>query len=141
MSIRPACRDILVLVVEDEAIIRMLAAEVLMDAGFQVEEASHAEEALAILRSRPQEFRGLFTDVHMPGPIDGVALVHEAARCWPWLGLLVASGRFMPAGRELPHRCRFLPKPYELDHLIRNVHEMTAAASGLPPPLRRPPQP
>ena len=108
--------------------IRMMATDVLLDAGFRVVEASHASEALDILRARAGEFQGLFTDVHMPGAIDGVALAHEAARCWPWLGLLVASGRLMPTERQLPHRCRFLPKPYELAHLVRHVRDMTCAA-------------
>jgi len=118
----------LVLVVEDESLIRMMAAEVLQDAGFQVVEATNAEEALDILHIRAREFHGLFTDVHMPGALDGVALAHKAARCWPWLGLLVASGKLRPTEDQLPRQCHFLPKPYELVHLVRHVRDMTCTA-------------
>jgi len=117
----------LVLVVEDEPLIRMMATEVLADAGFQVVEATNAGEALEILRIRAKEFHGLFTDVHMPGALDGVALAHEAARCWPRLGLLVASGKLMPTEGQLPRQCRFLPKPYDLAHLVHHVRDMTCA--------------
>ena len=128
MPVSVSSRPTLVLVVADEPTIRMVALEVLFDAGFQVVEATHARQALDILRVQAEEFRGLFTDVHMPGAIDGVALVHEAARCWPWLGLLVASGKLVPTERQLPHRCRFLRKPYQLAHLVRHVRDMTCAA-------------
>lgn len=125
MSQLPLVKTTVLLVVEDEAIIRMLAAEVLADAGFHVIEAGDADEALDILQTRANGIHGLFTDVHMPGSMNGVELVHEATRCWPWLHLLVASGHAMPTQAELPIACRFLPKPYELSHVVGHLHEMT----------------
>lgn len=103
----------------------MLAAEALVDAGFHVIEATDAHEALDILQARARGIHGLFTDVHMPGSINGVALVHEATRCWPWVRLLVASGKAMPTQAELPPACRFLSKPYKLKHVVGHLHEMT----------------
>lgn len=127
MSEQSLLQATVILVVEDEALIRMLATEALIDAGFRVIEATDAHEALDILQVRAKGIHGLFTDVHMPGSIDGVALVHEATCSWPWLHLLVASGKAMPSWAELPLACRFLPKPYELRHVIRHLHEMTRA--------------
>ena len=113
--------------VEDEPILRMLAAEALSDAGFHVIEAEDADTALDILQARATGIHGLFTDVHMPGRLNGVALVHAAMRCWPWVRLLVASGKAMPTAAELPPACRFLSKPYELRHVVGHLHEMTRA--------------
>lgn len=114
-----------ILLVEDEPVIRMLAADALVDAGFQVIEADHGAQALDVLRERADGIHAVFTDVHMPGSINGVALAHEASRCWPWLRLLVASGHAMPSREELPAACRFLPKPYSLAHVIRQLDELT----------------
>lgn len=125
MHSRPNLTKPVVLVVEDEALIRMLAADALVDAGFAVIEADHGAQALDVLRQQADGIHAVFTDVHMPGAINGVALAHEASRCWPWLRLLVASGHAMPNRDELPADCRFLPKPYSLAHVVRQLHELT----------------
>ena len=116
-----------VLVVEDEAVIRMCALVALEDAGFEVLEAEHAAAALVHLGERAEDVAVVCTDVHMPGEMNGVALAHHAFRHWPWIGVLVMSGKAYPPAAELPEGARFLPKPYALDTLVCHVQEMAAA--------------
>lgn len=116
-----------ILVVEDELLIRVLAVEALAGAGFRVMEAQHGEEALGILTERAAHICAVFTDVHMPGRVDGLVLARTAAKCWPWIRLLVASGNAMPTRSELPVHCRFLPKPYEVAHVVTHLREMTCS--------------
>jgi CheY-like chemotaxis protein len=100
-----------ILLVEDEMLVRMLAAEVLSEAGFTIVESGSAEEALAVLQTR-SDVRVLFTDVNMPGALDGLGLariVHERA---PRVGILIGSGRIRPRPGELPPGVRFIAKPY-----------------------------
>ena len=116
-----------VVVAEDEALIRMLAVDVLVEAGFLVIEASHAAEALAALQVRAGQTHLLFTDIHMPGLMNGLELAHHVQRHWPWIALLIASGEFSPAADELPAGSRFLPKPYDLEHVVAHARAMTTA--------------
>jgi CheY-like chemotaxis protein len=114
----------LVVVVEDEADIRFIASEALADAGFDVCEAEHADEAVAILEKRAQEVHGMFTDVNMAGSMDGLALAHHSHRNWPWIVLLIASGRPSQRLEHMPEGSRFLPKPYHPQHVVRHLREM-----------------
>jgi CheY-like chemotaxis protein len=116
----------IILVVDDELLIRMEAVAAFEDEGFEVLEAEHAVGALSHLHTRAHDVVALFTDIQMPGELDGVALVHEARRCWPWIHLLVASGHVSPAADTLPSRARFLSKPYRSAEAIRHVREMIA---------------
>jgi two-component system, response regulator PdtaR len=75
--------QILVLVAEDEELIRLIMVEVLEDAGFEVIEAGHAEAALAILQIHAARIHVLFTDIQMPGAMDVLSLAHHTARTWP----------------------------------------------------------
>jgi CheY-like chemotaxis protein len=118
---------IVVIVVEDEALIRMVLAEALLDVGFDVVEATHAREAISILEAEAARVHALFTDVHMPGDLDGVGLAHHARAHWPWLSLLVTSGRAYPEADAMPEGTRFISKPYELSHVARHIREMRAA--------------
>jgi CheY-like chemotaxis protein len=115
-----------VLVVEDEEIIRTVACEALNDAGFDVVETEHADEAVRILRKRAAEIHALFTDIQMPGSMDGLALAHLSRRSWPWIALLIASGLARPQAWELPKDSRFVIKPYRLDHIVGHLQEMLA---------------
>jgi two-component system, response regulator PdtaR len=115
-----------VLVVEDEFLIRVIAVEALLNAGFVVLEAGHAGDALAILQSRATDIHALFTDVQMPGDMDGVMLAHETSRCWPWIGLLITSGCTPLAQTALPAGSRSLPKPYDVDHVVRHIHALVS---------------
>lgn len=114
-----------VLVVEDEALIRMYAAEVLQELGFTVIEAADGEAALRILDERA-DTGVLFTDVNMPGPIDGLKLARLARSRRPELLVVVVSGKPLPSESELPERGCFLPKPYEPHHVASVMRELLA---------------
>ncbi len=114
-----------VVLVEDEFLVRALMADVLTDAGFEVREAAHAGEALAIVQAGPAAVSLLFTDIHMPGTMDGLALVHHVHAHWPDIRLLVASGKARLGQADLPPGCHFLPKPYDLQSTVDRVREMT----------------
>jgi CheY-like chemotaxis protein len=101
----------LVLMVEDEALVRLSGAGILIDAGFRTIEAVNGAEALQILEG-DADVQLLFTDVNMPGPIDGFALARQVYNRWPNIGIMIASGRSMPTFNQLPAGCRFYRKPY-----------------------------
>ena len=122
----------MVLLVEDEAAIRMLAAEAITDAGFSVIEAEHGAAALELLKTQAMRTHAIFTDVHMPGEINGVELVEYASHTWPWLRMMVTSGCAMLGHQELPQGCRFIAKPYRLGHVVTHLHDMMHDYPGLP---------
>ena len=122
----------IVLVVEDEAPIRMLLAEAVVDAGFKVIEAEHGVKALQLLKAHAMQIHVLFTDVHMPGEINGIDLVKHVSGTWPWLRMMVTSGRAMPSNQELPDGCRFIAKPYRLGAVAQHLHDMMHDHPGLP---------
>lgn len=101
-----------------------MAAEYLLGAGFSVLEAEHAGAALNILAARGTHVHVLFTDIHMPGSMNGLALAHHAHRNFPWIAVLVASGAATPAKHELPAGSRFLPKPYDHGHVVASIREI-----------------
>lgn len=103
--------------------IREMATEVLEFAGFRVVSAGDAAEALAILEREPA-IDILFTDVRMPGKLDGLALARIAHRRWPWIRPIVTSGHVRISHADVPDHGRFLPKPYSLDDLVNVVDEM-----------------
>jgi CheY-like chemotaxis protein len=127
MSEETKSSTIVVVIVEDEPLIRMVLVEALLEDGFDVIEATHAREAIRILEEEAVRAHALFTDVHMPGDLDGIGLVHHARLHWPWLSLLVTSGRAYPKANAMPQGTRFISKPYELGHVIRNIREMHPA--------------
>jgi len=100
-----------VLVVEDEALIRLSAFDIVEDAGFAAIGASNADEAIAILEARP-DILLVFTDIDMPGSMDGLKLAHYIRDRWPPVKLMVASGKSVVAESELPFGARFFQKPY-----------------------------
>ncbi len=116
--------ELVIVVLEDEPIIRMVACAALGDAGFNVVETGHADEALAALESQAPGIHALFTDVHVPGSMNGLELAHHSRRSWPWLAVLIASGRAMPAAHEMPDGARFLQKPYALEHVISHLRDL-----------------
>jgi CheY-like chemotaxis protein len=112
----------LVLVAEDEALIRMLAHETLSNAGFHVIEAAHGGEALDILEARP-EVSALFSDVDMP-VMDGFSLARRIAMRWPHIPVLITSGKTSPGLGDLPAGARFLPKPYRPSALVNELNSL-----------------
>jgi DNA-binding NtrC family response regulator len=123
-------RGLVVLIVEDEWLVRTAAAQSLSEAGFAILETDRTDHAIAHLRERARQIHALFTDVHVPGPMDGLALAHLSRRSWPWVGLLIVSGRAKPAAHELPDGARFLAKPYETEHVISHLWEMAEGVAS-----------
>lgn len=116
-----------ILVVDDEAMLRLLASEMLNESGFRVEEAATADDAVAMLRERADEFCFVFSDVNLPGTIDGIGLAETVSDCWPWIDVLLTSGQTDLIGAELPGRTVFTPKPWQGSTLMK------AVAASCPP--------
>jgi CheY-like chemotaxis protein len=120
--------QILVLVAEDEEVIRFVIAEALRDEGIEVMEAEHAQAALDVLEQHAARIHVLFTDIQMPGPIDGLALAHHTSKNWPGIALLITSGRPRPDRARFPEKSRFVAKPYQHSQVIRHIHELVSDA-------------
>ncbi len=108
-----------VLVVEDSIIIRMGAIDLVVNAGYEALEAADADEAIRILESR-DDIDLVFTDVQMPGTMDGIKLSHYIRDRWPPVKLIVASGNEIIDESSLPYGSRFFSKPYN-DHTIADA--------------------
>ena len=119
-----------VLIVEDEPLLRSMAVEFLSEAGLQTFEAENAEEALDLLQERAGEVAVLFTDVRMPGSIDGLELARVAHSSWPWIRVIVTSGAFGKPSDTLPNDADFLRKPWLpldlLAHVLKAATEFDA---------------
>jgi two-component system, response regulator PdtaR len=114
----------LVLVVEDEALIRMDSADLIRDLGFEVIEAVDADHAVCLLESVPG-ITVVFTDVQMPGSMDGLLLAAVVRDRWPPIALLVTSGKTRPASSDMPTGARFISKPYSTLELKKQLHSLT----------------
>ena len=112
--------DRVVLVVEDEALLLFSIADELRDLGFAVLEARNADEALARLEAH-DEIAVVFTDIDMPGSMDGLALSALIDQRWPQMKVVVTSGKKLPASSAMPARALFLPKPYAIEAVARAV--------------------
>lgn len=106
-----------VLVVEDESFVRMTAADMLDDAGFTVIEASNADAAWRVLEGR-DDVGVLFTDIDMPGSMDGFVLAARVAERWPQIRLVITSGRCRPRQGDVPDHGQFVPKPYLISQVL-----------------------
>ncbi len=120
---------LVILLVEDEVLVRMVAADVLEDAGFTVLESTNAEEALRLLETRP-DVQVLFTDVNMPGALDGLGLAQTVHNRSPEVGILIGSGRIRPDPGELPPCTRFIAKPYAPAALTDAVRAVARGQQG-----------
>jgi two-component system, response regulator PdtaR len=115
-----------ILIVEDEALVRIAGVGIFADAGFRVIEAVDGEGAVEFLEAG-SDVRLLFTDVDLPGAIDGLALAWRVRARWPHIGIIVASGRSVPQLPELPSGSRFHRKPYDAETVVRHAREMMVA--------------
>ena len=111
----------MVLVVDDDALTRMGASDMFLDAGYEVLDAGSADEALRFFEM-DSGIRLLFTDVSMPGAMNGADLARQVATRWPDVGIILASGR--PRPDALPPRMRFHEKPYMPAAILRQAEEM-----------------
>lgn len=116
---------VVVLVVEDEALVRMNAIGLLEDAGYEVLEASDTEHALSV-ESRA-DIGLVFTDVEMPGAVDGIGLTHLIRERWPRVLMVVASGKAIVDEARLPAGARFFRKPYTDTIIVGAMAQMFAA--------------
>jgi CheY-like chemotaxis protein len=116
-----------VLLVEDEPLVRLVTADILMETGFRVVEAANVEEALTILRaSVPVDV--LLSDVEMPPGLNGYDLAREVRRAWPFVEILITSGREWPQDGTLPEGAAFLPKPCPSGLLVSHVEAAAVRA-------------
>jgi CheY-like chemotaxis protein len=113
-----------VLIVEDEFLLRMNAVDMIAAAGFEVVEAENADQAIEILEAR-FDITVVFTDIQMPGSMDGLKLARAVRGRWPPIKIVATSGRVNVAQTDLPDGGRFLPKPYSPDQLTDLLQEMT----------------
>jgi CheY-like chemotaxis protein len=115
-----------VLVVEDELLPRMLAVEVVEEAGCVALEACDADEAVALLESRP-DISVLFTDINMPGSMDGLKLAHAVRDRWPPIKILVVSGQVRLQQTDLPANSCFVGKPYRTASIVEELHSLVGS--------------
>ena len=118
-----ACSRAVVLVVEDEPLLRWNTVAVIEEAGFEVVEAANAIEAISMLEKR-LDIRVVFTDVQMPGSMDGLRLAHLISTRWPPIGIIATSGRLRLRDDDLPQGGRYLAKPYATSELTGLLHEV-----------------
>lgn len=114
-----------VLLVEDEDVVRFVGCEAVTEAGHDVLEAANADEALAILEAA-DDVELLFSDIRMPGSMDGLDLARLVHERWPRIKILLTSGHARLRDRDLPDDGRFLPKPYQIDTLRQTLDELDA---------------
>ena len=112
-----------VLVVEDEMLLRMRAVDMVEDAGFTPVEAVDADEAVAILESR-SDIALLFTDIQMPGSMDGLKLAHAVHKRWPPIKIILVSGQLKLANLDIPVDSCFFGKPLEAEAVIAQMQSM-----------------
>jgi CheY-like chemotaxis protein len=122
---------VVVLVVEDQPLIRAMAVEMVEQAGFLAIEASSADEAIAILESR-DDIRLVFTDVQMPGSMDGLRLAHAIRERWPPVQLVLASGAEILEERQIPQGARFFRKPYDEELIGSTLKLLLGEQSAAP---------
>ena len=114
------------MIVEDEFLIRMDAIEMIRSAGFEVVEAENADQAILILEER-LDITVVFTDVQMPGSMDGLKLAAAVRDRWPPIRIIATSGLAKVTSDDLPAGSRFLPKPYSATEIVGALRELSAA--------------
>ncbi|RYX93269.1 MAG: response regulator [Bradyrhizobiaceae bacterium] len=115
-----------VLVVEDDPLLRMNAVDMIEDAGFEALEAPDADVAISVLEART-DIRLIFTDIDMPGSMDGLALAHAVANRWPPVRIIATSGHFKVSETDLPTGGKFIPKPYRQHQLVDVLSGLSAS--------------
>ncbi|WP_433993660.1 response regulator [Tardiphaga robiniae] len=117
-----------ILIVEDDFLLRLDSAETIEHAGFEVIQAANADEAIALLEAH-SEIRVVFTDIQMPGSMDGLKLALFVRDRWPPIKIIATSGHVVAGETDLPAGSLFLPKPYRGQALVSALRELTGAAN------------
>jgi CheY-like chemotaxis protein len=110
----------IVLVVEDELMIRLAICEELETDGYDVLTATNADEAIQMLETR-NDISTIFTDIEMPGSMDGLKLAAAVRDRWPPVNIIVTTGKGRPRDDELPVNSRFLRKPYQTSEVLTAI--------------------
>src|SRR5437588_7509785 len=124
-SDRYMSKPAIVLVVEDEPMLLLMAGTMVEDAGLQPLYANNADEAIAILEART-DIRIVFTDVDMPGSMDGIKLAAAVRNRWPPIRIIVVSGHPSAGLSKLPDGARFFAKPYDEQRIVETLTAMAA---------------
>jgi len=114
-----------ILVVEDEPLQRLMAVDLVEDAGFDVVDVASAIEAVRVLESRP-DIRVVFTDIDMPGGLNGMQFAAAIRDRWPPIELIIVSGKRRLQAEEMPARGVFFAKPYKNDEITAVMRQMVA---------------
>lgn len=114
-----------ILIVEDEAFVRYDLVDFFEDRGFRVFDAEGADDAIAKLEANPA-IRIVFTDVQMPGSMDGLRLAHYVRDRYPPTALIVTSGVVKASAIDLPDRAAFVSKPFDPRHILREIERLAA---------------
>lgn len=114
-----------ILIVEDEALLRMLAVDLVEEAGFLALEAANSTEAILLLET-DADIRIVMTDIDMPGGVDGLKLAAIVRDRWPPISIIVVSGKQRPTASELPAGGIFFSKPYDVRKMAQQFHTMAA---------------
>jgi CheY-like chemotaxis protein len=112
-----------ILIVEDDKLQKLLAVDIVEEAGFVAIPVCDADEAVAILEFR-SDIALVLTDINMPGSMDGLKLAHAVRSRWPTIKIIVVSGRGLES--ELPTDIRFFAKPYQSDAMISEIRSLMA---------------
>ncbi|MBB3694834.1 response regulator [Sphingomonas sp. BK580] len=123
------------LVVDDDPIILMDASGILEDAGFRTHEANDGDAAILMLPEYAHTITLLFSDVDMPGDTDGFALARHVAELYPWIEIVIASGRVKPEDGDLPDKATFLSKPFSTPMVHQHLRAILPDGKK-PEPLR-----
>ena len=115
----------IILIVEDEPLLAMLAVDLVEEAGFEAIEARDADEAIVILET-VSDIRLVMTDIDMPGSMDGLRLAMAVRNRWPPIEIIIVSGKQRPSPEQLPDRAIFFSKPYNPQIMAQTIHRMAA---------------
>src|ERR1700761_9677171 len=114
---------ITILVVEDEFLLRADTVDFLQEAGFVVYQASNADDAIALLEQH-LDIQVVFTDIQMPGSMDGLKLAHYVRGRWPPIKLIITSGLARPLLKHMPLGSEFVGKPYQLGGVVDSLRTL-----------------
>ena len=113
-----------VLVVEDEALMRLLVVQALTDAGFNVVETSDGDIAVRILERTASRVRAVVSDISLPSSMNGVLLARHTRTHWPWIEFILVSGRPKPDDSAMPENTRFFQKPYDVADIVEHICDL-----------------
>jgi DNA-binding NtrC family response regulator len=124
-----------ILIVEDDASVRELSADILAEAGFKTREAACAAEAIALFQNPDfaKDIAAIVTDVDMPGELNGFALAAWVHESWPGIGIIITSGSPRGGAALCRHPDLFLPKPFRAERLVAAVQTVLDRGFALPP--------